>query len=107
MRDPNWTGVDGETAIAVSRGEPRRSDVEMQQAVFDQIQRYLAGLAAEVAAGDFVVSMTSQLIAQDHIEPDGAQGVWLTREHLLKYVEVARTKLTERATVEPDPKSGW
>ena len=94
VKDPKWTGADGEMAIVVSRGEPRRTDVQMQRAVYGQISRYLAG-HTELDVSDFAISMTSQLIAQDYIEPEGSQGVMLNREHLIGYVALAQRKLNQ------------
>jgi hypothetical protein len=87
VRHPKWTGVAGEWAVVVSRGEPHRSNVAMRALVALQVTRYLReyGGDPEVA----VVGRVLDLITRDCIEVVGSQGVLLTREHLLKYVEVA------------------
>lgn len=97
VKDPKWTGAVGETAILVSRGEPNRSNLQMEQAVADQARRYLAQFSQNHtdAPSDVVLALAVQLIATDYIKPPGIRTLRLTREHLLKYVEVAEKKLKE------------
>lgn len=92
MRRPLWTGAAGEMAVVVARGEPRRSDLEMEQAVAGQARDYLLHYC-RVRVTDVLVAVTVQLIAEDYITPDGSQGVTLTREHLLAFVKVAKEKV--------------
>lgn len=95
VRDPKWTGVDGEYAIVVSRGEPRRTDEEMRAAVLVQIGRYQrdhadhgrAAIGRALTYGE--ARRAADLIAADYINGPGMQGVALTREHLFKYLVIA------------------
>lgn len=96
VRDPKWTGGEGEWAIAVSRGEPRRSDIQMEVAVAGQARRYLSKYDG-LDMGDVNIAFAARLIAVDHIEPEGKQGVQLTNTHLRAYVDEARKRLTAAA----------
>jgi hypothetical protein len=84
-------------AILVSRGEPRRSDLQMEQAVAGQVQDYLLhyGKATFKTVTPVLIALTTQLIAEDYISPVGSQYVRLTREHLFAFAQVARTRLGE------------
>lgn len=93
VRRPLWAGAAGEMAVVVSRGEPRRSDLQMEQAVAGQVRDYLLHYS-RVKVTDVLVAVTVQLIAQDYITPDGSQGVTLTREHLLAFAKVAKEKVS-------------
>ncbi len=93
-RDPKWTGKEGETAVLVSRGEPSRTDVQMQQVAYSQIERYLAQYTEVENQSPLLTSLTSQLIAQDHIKP-GVRTLHLNREHLLAYVGLAQQKIEQ------------
>jgi hypothetical protein len=94
MRTPTWTGADGEMAVIVSRGDPRRSDLQMEQAVAGQLRDYLMH-HGKGQHPPTLLALITQLIAKDYITPDGSQQVTLTREHLLAYVQVARERLGE------------
>jgi hypothetical protein len=96
VRDPKWTGKHGEAAIVVGRGEPRRNNTQMQQAVHGQVQRYLTEFT-DMNTDDMVITLTTQLIAEDHINPAGTQMVALNREHLMLYADAAIKKLAELA----------
>jgi hypothetical protein len=91
VRRPKWTGTDGECAVVVSRGEPRRTDREMWRWLDDQVHAYLAAHGDEQDAG--VAAAAAQLIMADRVWPEGSQGVFLTREHVLAYAVQAREKL--------------
>lgn len=41
FESPLWQGVDGEIAVSVNRGEPRRTNLQMQRAVYAQAGAYL------------------------------------------------------------------
>lgn len=93
---PKWTGANGEIAILVSRGEPRRTNLQMEQAVAAQVQDYLLHYGSRKAS-PVLIALATQLIAGDYITPVGSQHVTLTREHLLAYAQVARKDLGEAA----------
>lgn len=93
---PKWAGANGEIAILVSRGEPRRTNLQMEQAVAAQVQDYLLHYG-DRKASPVLIALATQLIAEDHITPDGKQAVALTREHLFAYAQVARKSLGELA----------
>lgn len=92
-RDPKWTGAEGEYAVIVSRGEPRRTDEQVYDVVRGQIERYLLGFTDDFDGDLEVVYGATELIAQDYIYPLGSQGVRLQRESILKYVQTAKQKL--------------
>lgn len=96
-----WTGRDGETVIDLPTGDP----VANQQNAHDQITRYLRTHDRRDWS-EFTIVMAAQLIADYHIK-DGTHPVTLTREHLYGYLAYAVSKLTDRAELEPDPRSGW
>lgn len=101
VRPPTWTGASGEMAVLVSRGEPNRSDLQMEQAVAEQVQMYLVHHASWVGANPVLIALSVQLIAEDYITDQlGTRKVALTREHLLAYVQVAKAKLTEAGSGE-------
>lgn len=89
VRNPRWTGLAGEMAIIVSRGEPRRTNEQVFEAVMGQVADYLADFTDEDATAE-LVEATCELIAKDYIEPEGSQGVFQTRESLLLFVGRAR-----------------
>lgn len=95
VKDPKWTGQEGPHGwvVGVSRGEPRRTNGQMQQAVYGQVQRYLELIDMEVS--DVARALAVQLIAKDHIDPPGSQDVRLQRFHLLLYVGKATAALGE------------
>lgn len=94
VRNPKWTGVDGEYAIVVSRGEPRRGNPQMRAWVLYQAMRYLDLFSGiDIVEQEELIGMACALIADDYIEPDGSQGVRLTREHLLSYVAKVQEKV--------------
>lgn len=94
-------------AVVVSRGEPRRTNLQMEQAVADQARRYLAQhTTVRASTSGLAISVAVQLIAEDHINDEGAQAVMLTREHLLAYVKVARSRLGEVRKGERDAAAG-
>lgn len=95
VRDPAWNREDG-MALVVSRGEPRRSNLQVQQAAADQARRYLDGYT-DLQVSDIALALTVQLIAADHIDPPGKQMLALPREHFLLYVAAAQRKLGELA----------
>lgn len=97
IRDPNWTGDPNEYVIVVSRGEPRRTDTQMQQGVYSQATRYVKEFLAELAVSDVALALAVQLIANDYITPGGAQQVTLSRSHFLAFLDVAQKKLNEAA----------
>lgn len=94
VKDPQWAGRDGEYAIIVPRGEPRRTDLQMEQAVADQARRYLARTKHRPPS-DLVLAIAVQLIAKDYITPVGSQGVRLTNKHLDLFVKAAAKKVGE------------
>jgi hypothetical protein len=87
-KDPKWSREPNTPAIVVSRGEPTRPDWQMREVVTDQARRYLDGYTDRKVSDDLLAAAV-RLIAQDHIDPVGAQGVALMRDHFLKYVDVA------------------
>lgn len=92
VRDPNWTGQGNEIAVMVSRGEPRRTDEQMVDAISSQIERYLLGYQNEVDATDLVmIGRVVDLIAADYVYggSGGSGSVWFFRDHLMKYVRLA------------------
>jgi hypothetical protein len=95
VKDPKWTGEESDSAfvIVVSRGEPRRSNGQMQQGVYGQVRRYLELTKVEVS--EVGAALAVQLIANDYIDPVGSQGVMLTRKSLRLYVEKAQGVLGE------------
>lgn len=100
VRNPKWTGDKYEYAVVVSRGEPRRTDKQMFDAVHEQATRYLVLYEPHVFSVG-AVAQAMALIARDHIFRQGAQGVALTRAHLVRYVEVAANPLQEAAQWRP------
>lgn len=90
-RRPHWTGKDGEWAIIVSRGEPRRSNLDMERTVARMTENYLAFLHKPVDR--LVLALGVQLIAIDHITPVGSQGVMLKKEHLRAYLDLAKKQV--------------
>lgn len=81
-------------AVVVSRGEPRRDNLQMEQAVAEQIRGYRsAGFVTDV--DDMDLARAVQLIAEDYITPVGSQAVVLNREHLLHYLWMGRQKVDE------------
>lgn len=96
VKDPVWTGASGETAILVSRGEPNRTDLQMEQAVADQARRYLTGFTRDHhGISDVALALMVQLIAKDYITPAGTRLVALDREHVVAYAKVAKKRLGE------------
>ena len=94
VRDPKWTGVGNEIAVSVSRGEPRRTDEQMIEAIASQIQRYLLGYQDEFDATDLeLINRTVALIAETYIHPDGSGFVWFYRDHLFKFIRRAAEEL--------------
>jgi hypothetical protein len=94
VKNPSWTGADGEYAVVVSRGEPNRTDLQMEQAAARQIEQYLPHYT-KVKPDQLVVALAVQLIAKDYIIPPGSRTLALTREHLLKYIEVAADRVRQ------------
>lgn len=94
VRDPKWTGADGEYAVVVGRGEPRRSDEQLREIVGDQVERYMTQFGDKQYTVQ-VLDLTVDLIAHDYIDPVGSQSVMLTREHLFAFVRLAMGKLME------------
>lgn len=92
--NPQWTGAPGECAIVVSRGEPRRTDIQMELAVAEQMRNYLLHFTDEKPS-ELLLAITTQLIAEDGITPVGRQNVELTREHVLAYLVWGRKRLSE------------
>lgn len=88
---PKWTGGQGDM-IAVSRGEPRRTDEQMIDAVEQMIREYLTAypprtpIATPVAAD--IVADICALVAADAVTPQ-TTGVAVSREHLIMYVGLA------------------
>lgn len=98
VKYPDWTGADGEIAILVSRGEPNRTDLQMEQAVADQAMRYLRSHTRDHhGISDVALALMVQLIAKDYITPPGTRLVALDREHVLAYANVAKKRLGELA----------
>lgn len=90
VRDPKWTGQGNEIVVNISRGEPRRTDEQMIEAITSQIQRYLAAYQPDVDATDTdLIGRTVELIAQDYIYKAGAGSVWFFRDHLMLFVSKA------------------
>lgn len=85
VKDPKWTAED-ELAypIVVSRGEPRRSDEQMYDAVKDQISGYREALGTPIS--DEHAHLAAAAIALDYVYKPGAQGVILTREQVRIYL---------------------
>lgn len=96
VKAPTWTGASGEIAILVSRGEPNRTDLQMEQAVADQAMRYLRSHTRDHhGISDVALALMVQLIAKDYITPPGSRLVALDREHVLAFAKVARKRLRE------------
>lgn len=88
--DPKWTGVGNEIVVCVSRGEPRRTDEQMIEAIAGQITLYLLVHGDTVLANnDELISATVELIAQDYVRGEGSSFVWLYRDHMLGFVAKA------------------
>lgn len=94
VQNPSWTGRAGEYAIIVGRGEPARTDLQMEQAVAKQMRDYVLHYTS-ARPSDVVFALTTQLIARDYIAPAGLRTVTLTRELLLDLVAVAQANLGE------------
>lgn len=101
VRDPHWTGAPGETAIAVSRGEPRRTDRQMTDAVTAQTDRYLTAHGDLEPLTVALITETVRMITADHITPTGSQSITLTREHLHAYAAAARDIIAANPGPEP------
>lgn len=91
VKDPKWTGREGEPAVVVSRGEPRRSDQQVYDVVLHQATEYVTHHSG-VPAPAHVIKAAVDLIAEGYIFKLGSQSVVLMREHLLRYVEIARER---------------
>lgn len=96
VKDPKWEGRDEEYAIIVPRGDPRRTDLQMEQVVADQARRYLAQTKHKPPS-DLVLAIAVQLIAADYITPVGSQGVRLANKHLDLFLKEASKKVQELA----------
>lgn len=94
VADPKWKGLDEEYAIVVARGEPRRSNLQMEQAVAGQARRYL-GQFTHKPPSDLVLALAVRLIAESYIDPQGSQGVTLTNKHLRLFVDKAAKQIGE------------
>lgn len=86
--DPKWSGADDEWALFVSRGEPNRTDEQMTEVMIGQVTRYLAGYTDVT---DVDPERLARFIAEDHVGI-GVRRVLISRDHLLKYVEVLRAR---------------
>lgn len=91
---PKWSTEPGTMAIAVGRGEPARTGLEMEKAVSEQATEYLTHFVTGTYS-PVEIALTVQLIAKDHITPRVNQGVTLSREHFLLYAEAAKKQLGE------------
>lgn len=97
-RRPKWTGQPGEAAIVVSRGEPRRDDRQMEELVREQVFAYLDEHVPDRQVDQLVRYAAVHLIVKGYVWPrNGAprgEGVMLTREHLLAFVDTAQERMT-------------
>lgn len=90
VRDPKWTGKGNELVVMVSRGEPRRTNEQMIEAVSGQIERYLLGFQDEFDGSDpDLIGRAVEMIAKDYIYHAGAGSVWFLRDHLMLFVRKA------------------
>lgn len=92
LRDgKNWSGKPGEFALLGGVGEPVRTWADMRWALAEQLKRYLSRFPDPAGAvDDALAEKVAALVVGDHYVVPGT--VVLTREHVLKYVELARAK---------------
>lgn len=91
VTDPRWTGAQRELAIGVSRGEPRRTDAQMADAVRDQVRRYLAAHPPLTPLPAPVLPVNADLLAEhlvrELVRPE-AVSIMVFREHLLMHLGI-------------------
>lgn len=111
---PNWTGEQMDTAVVVSRGEPRRTDVQMAAAIREQVRDYLATypprLPSNAEVAPAVLETVADQVAAELSELPGRNAI-LFREHLLLYLGVAiervqrsRNEQTPAPHADPHPR---
>lgn len=90
VKDPKWTGVGNEIVVSVGRGEPRRNDDQMKEAVAGQIERYLLAFGEEFDGTDLeLINRTVELIAETYIDGPASNFVWFYRDHLMLFLRKA------------------
>lgn len=91
VKDPKWTGVGNEIVVSVSRGEPRRSDEQMVEAIAGQIERFLLEHGTDEFDGTDLelINRAVESIAETYVYRPGSTFVWFYRDHLFLFLRKA------------------
>lgn len=83
-----------EPVIEVTRDG--RSDLDVERAVANQLRHWLAGHARRAGRfNELEIALAVQLLAADHISPQGSGDVRLSRDVVLTYLTEAAKKIQE------------